>query len=498
MKKRFPLKFFAALAVVITLAGLVKSAGLAQKQDPRWFGPFQLSNEGSFLISKPELVADPYGFAHAFWAEKQPGESRFVINYARFDGTTWSVPIDIFVSFPDATMGFLYEPVISPDGTIHFFWTLNQTGPVQHFSAPYAGALNARNWTRHSPIPVPAFEGSVIMDSEGSIHLMLTNLFGNNPGLYYTRSDAGGFEFSTPRWLDPDIPPNYGGSNVVLRQDPTNGNLYVVWRYEEKLGDGALSGQQINYLRSIDGGATWSDFRIVDQADEEPTELRADGLLLEAVNNQVHIIWAGVSTTHREALYSLDGGETWKGPVRIFGSLHGGAGDTLVADGSGALHFLGQIRYPQGLYDITWDGSKWGIPSLVYLVSLDAFEPIGDRIHVHNVRAVARRGNQLVTLFTNSPGETQLKLYAMHRTLENVNPEEIQPTPLPSPSPTAFPTEALVLPGKTPTPTLAPFSTVSPEANFSPGVDLGVSILAVVLVMGLILTGRLLVSRRRR
>ena len=82
---------------------------------------------------------------------------------------------------------------------------------------------------------------------------------------------------------------------------------------------------------------------------------------------------------------------------------------------------------------MTWDAGEWSLPSLVYLISLDSGDPFGDRIHAHRTYPIIRAGNQIVLTFTDPPGTPGRRLFAIQRTLDDVEPIALQPTPSPTP-----------------------------------------------------------------
>ncbi len=124
----------------------------------------------------------------------------------------------------------------------------------------------------------------------------------------------------------------------------------------------------------------------------------------------------------------MDNGETWGAVSTILPGLGGQAiGDGLAVDGMGRLHFVGQLRWPQGIYHATWSDGVWSEPELVYLIRESSTDDFGDRIHAHNVRLEIMRGNRLVMAFTPPPGGgVQPVLYVMTRTLDDL-PEQIEP-----------------------------------------------------------------------
>jgi hypothetical protein len=233
-------------------------------------------------------------------------------------------------------------------------------------------------------------------------------------------------------------------------------SLHAVWQYSALLENG-FPGKWIRYSGSHDGGDNWSSF-LIDEADEGPGELRAGSPIIAVHDQNVYVTWVGTLDVHHEYRISIDGGLTW-GPTSLFmPDLDGSAGDGLAVDGSGRLHFVGQVRYPQGLYTASFERGLWSIPSLFYLISANPSDPIGDRIHVHRVNMVVRSGNQLVTVFTDGPGEPQIRVFAMYRYLNDVPATDLKPTPVPVALSVADPpaTQTAEAAAAQPAPTTAP------------------------------------------
>lgn len=478
-------KWIFVIVLLIAASGLLSERADAQKQDPRWSGPFQLSEPGRRVVGFLDSVAvaaDSYGFVHTFWLEEGVQDERYVIQYARFDGVNWSSPVDIYLSGPDDAFGFLSRPVVTQDGTLHLFYSKSQFGTVLHMSAPADRTLSAQNWTAYPLMREPYFRVSVAESVDGTLHMVGASLFGATRGVYYQRSTDGGRSWSARKWLDPDLPAGDGAATALLRIDQTTDILHVVYRHDRVLSDGSSRGQGVFYIRSLDSGRTWSRTLPLDVLEEDPAELRGDDLVLAAHSGQVHVLWPGNFQMNREHAYSLDSGDSWVGPGRIFGNLHGVAGEDLVVDGAGNFHFLSQLRYPQGLYEMVWQGEHWDFPSLVYLISESPDDPIGDRLHIHNLRGAVRRGNQLVALFSGPPTAADRAVYAFHRDLPDIEPADIQPTPLPTTPPTQAPPTA---PVEEASATQIPsFSALPPEDPRTPGANLVISISAVLLFLG--------------
>lgn len=408
-----------------------------------WSEPVLLSNSQR-KASEAYSVADQYGFAHFFWTEEMD-DSRVIIQYARFDGQTWSMPIDIRVTEPFRTIGNV-SPIVDRNGILHIVWSESDSGPAYYKSVPVFGATSVQNWQETILLKAPAKRIKLQISDDGFLHVVYERFSGTEAGIYYIRSDNGGIGWTEPKWLDPDILPNYGPRSLSFEMDQ-NGGLHVLWYYVPQDDAG---GDWVRYTHSLDGGETWSQpftiDRIEDNVSDTEKQLSAAGPLLAIQGESVHVIWAGGKLNYRNHRFSTDSGQTWSAPSRIFGDLNGQAGDGFAVDGDGRIHYFGQIRFPMGIYHAVWDHGQWSKPSLIYLIRNEPTDPIIDKVEAHGTNPVIRAGNQIILAFTDPPPDTKRRLFYMAYTLDNVTPSVISPTPVPTiePLPTITPNSQLV------------------------------------------------------
>lgn len=475
MRISIRLKVILAFCLFVFLAGFSIQLSLAQSSTTRWSTPERLSSEND-QASQGFMVSDQYGYVHVFWSESGLDGS-LGIQYSRFNGDTWSLPNDIITTSEDGMIVFL-SPFVDNEGTLHLIWTESNVGPIQYSKAPAHNAGSAQAWSRPISINASAFWGKLVVDSQGIMHILYSDFYGEDPGVYYIRSDNGGDGWSSPFWLDPDIPEEYAPTNVSFDMDDQDG-LHALWFYVDPA---TTDGQWIRYARSDDGGDTWSSPMTIDIADESEDELRLPYPEFQVEGSEVHVIWAGDSQTHREHRYSLNNGQSWSPTTRILGDLVGQAlGGGLEFDASGRLHYVTQIRYPQGIYHTYWDSGTWTIPSLIYFILGGDSESIGDRIHAHNVRLAVRNGNQLVITFTSSPTDPQMVLYEMHFTLSDVPGTVPLPTPTAIPTPTPPPQSVTIEP--TPNPTITSGSDAQPAVSYRPANGIWWALLTSLVVL---------------
>lgn len=423
-----------SLALLAILLLSIVWTGSVRAQDGGWSEPYRLSSADG-KASEGYLVADQYGYVHCFWTETLFSNGRWVIKYARFDGTTWTKPNDIYV----ADRGIRnVSPFVDPQGTLHIAWAEGLTGPAYYTYAPAHNAFSAQSWAEPIQINVPARITYLRVDSKGVFHIVYIDQT-EVAGVYYIRSEDRGKTWTEPVWIDPDILPDHIPDSLNFELDENDG-LHAAWFYGTR--EQGEKPDWVRYAHSLDGGHTWSTPFMIDQHDEERDHrLTSPSPVMIVQGQTVHVVWAAGSSPYRNHRLSTDAGRTWSAPSHIFGELHGQAFDGLVVDGAGRVHFFGQIRYPMAIYHAYWDQSHWSIPSLVYLVSVDG-QSLGERVHAHHTLPVIRAGNQLVLTFADGPADPNRRLFVMYRTLDDILPVEPEPTPIiaVTPAPLSIPT----------------------------------------------------------
>lgn len=495
-KKRIGIALF-----IISLLSIYWTAPAhAQVQGGGWSEPYRLSSEAG-KASEASLIADQFGYVHCFWAETLFANGRTVLKYARFDGTTWTMPNDIYIT--GLGIGNI-SPFVDRQGILHIVWSDGQVGTAHYMYAPANNALSAQSWTTPLQINVPARPVYLQVDSKGVFHILYINQT-EESGIYYVRSEDKGISWSEPLWLDPDIRPTYVPDSLSFELDENDG-LHAAWFYGSREVRGGAP-DWVRYTHSFDGGVTWAEPITIDRRIEGADYNLTNASPIMAVQGQnVHIIWAAGGLPYRHHSYSTDAGLTWSTPVQIFGELHGQAFDGLTVDGAGRVHFFGQIRYPMGIYHAYWDQTRWSKPLLVYLVSEDTSEEIplagfGDRVHAHHTLPVVRAGNQLVLTFADGPADPNRRLFVIYRTLDDLLPLENAPTPNPTitPVPSFGPTPQQPTPQVEWTATAASLEPVElqpPGPVPAPDIAIRVALVPTLLVLGITMIMRWL-SRRK-
>ncbi len=391
--------------------------------------------------SDSAVASDGYGYVHTFWSE-EVGDYRTLIQYARFDGKSWTSAVDLYITNPTIPINNV-SAAVDPANNLHLIWTQGQNGPVFYIRAPSHDALSAQRWTKPKRVDIPASRVYLQVDSNGVLHVLYGRIATQDPGVYYVRSMDNGLTWTDSHKLDPDILPDYVPGSIGFMLDGEDG-LHAVWYYVGLL---EVGGDWPRYAHSLDGGRNWSAPLTIDRDRDGTGKLDFASPVMAVSGQSVHIVWAGGALNYRNHMYSEDRGRTWSRPERIFGNLNGQAFEGLTVDGMERIHYIGQIRYPMGIYHAYWDQGRWSTPSLIYLISRNSNDPIGDRIHAHHTHPIVRAGNQLVVTFADSPIEPFRNVYAMFRDLEGLPPSRLLATPIGTLNPTP-----VMSAGVTPTP----------------------------------------------
>jgi len=487
------MKKLTLLLLMILMVGLlwITAVPTTQAQDESllWTLPRLLSTPGIFETSETEIISDPHGFLHIIWTETDPSDGVTTIQYATFDGIAWSDTNDIYASAPDIDI-ISFAAALGDDGLLHLTWSEGNTGPIFYTNALALEASSARAWERPISFGFPAYRMKLVIDSQNVLHMAYINFYGQEPGVYYTRSADLGKTWSITAWLDPDIP-TYDTPNVIKLLVDEKDGLHASWYYAATDLSSPL-GEWVRYINSFDGGVTWSSPFSVDRADESVDELRQPYPGLAISGDTVHMVYAGNNVTQREHRYSLDRGVTWSETKRVMGDLQGQAlGDGMTTDGLGRLHFFGQIRWPQGVYHAVWNPADpsggWTTPQMTYVISSSPAEGREGRYHAHSIRAGTVNGNILLVTFTD---EATGPLYAISRKLDDVPTTEPVPMPSATPTPVATATPDAEV---TPTPTPLPFAGTAlavPKAPQNAGLGIWLGLVPAFLLVGTLFSYR--------
>lgn len=501
-------RLFLTICLFVSIVLLVAPFEAARGQANEWKGPYQLSSNGT-TAGTPALVADPYGNVHVFWPELLPNLTT-AIQYARYDGISWTPPIDIFV-VPMNQPVTSVSAAIDGNGILHLIWVIDLAGVVFYTNAPVQEAYSAQSWAK--PVDQRLFmkNAQLKVDSKGTLHLAYMGI-GDTKGIYHVAWEDAGGEWSDPVQIDPDIP-SYMDPDVIEFEIDEAGGLHVVWSYlvsqmvdtdllEDTYEDPLKS--WVRYAHRIEAGEKWSrPHTISSELLSESNGVAFASPTMAVQGETVHIIWSAGDLLYRNYISSPDRGTTWLNATRVFGGINGSAGDGMIVDGLNRIHFFGQLRFPQAVYHSIYEEERWNTPNIVYLIRYTGDDPLEGQIHAHSVIPVIRLGNQVVLTFMDPPPQPNRRLFVMTYTLDDtpqtpalplpqVSAVEMSPTQTPTPAESAPTVEA---------PDLASNDRIldireSPE-EFSPGFRIWTGVVPVLLLVGITIVIKTIIKRQQ-
>ena len=406
-----------------------QGVAVAQTRDGGWSTPtllFKVPQADHPVIGTPLVVAGADGSVHVFWEYDVPEDAsqpaHSAIYYTRWDGKSWSRPVDIV----DAPTLHLSSAAIDRNGYLHLMWQ-SFLGRLYYSRAWEGDATSAAKWTRPVPVDTAYVDGQAVADSRGWLDRVYARP--RHLGPYYQVSKDGGATWSFPvnvaRSSD-----DATATDWVRLAVTESGTLHVVWT-EFALPNG-WPPTGVYYSRSEDGGKTWSS----------PVQLAGPGYdqinVAVAGESTVHVAWNGMAGVHnRYHRWSSDGGRTWSAVSQVITGGGGSEGPPqLAVDSAGALHLL-TTSDSRVWYDAWQDGS-WAAPQYVPTGDEIGIPPVGTPIDSKmrdlEGAGMAIRGNRLYAVFSDRRSE-QGVTYVWYTT-KTVATRNVPPVAFPVPAAT--------------------------------------------------------------
>ncbi|MEP7355914.1 MAG: exo-alpha-sialidase [Anaerolineales bacterium] len=474
----------------------VSQVGIRQLLPPGvtdW-SPLQAVSAADAEAGLPALAAGADGKLHAAWAQADPvAPGDQPIFYAR-RGEDWTPPVPVLRL---AEGGPSNAPALSvdPRGWLHAVWSGGPNGQIYYSRSFLRDSVQESGWS--PPILLPSLQpaGSspaLNLDAAGTLRVAYTIPLNEDRGVYLTESGDQGQTWSEPRQAFNAAAAGWAAvQDTQLAVDRAGGLHLMVVRGSLPPATVPLG---IYYLRSSDGGQTWTQPELVGSGATGFPRLAATG------NGQVHRLWVqpGSEQTVLWHQWSADGGQSWSAAAVIAAPPRLEPRLGLASDSSGILYLTGIEAGPRdsaSLFYLRWDGAQWiASASLSLGYAADAGSSTAALLLPGGRLAVLAR----VTSFAALASGLHVLAYTERRV-----PVEPAPavTATVSPSPT-------VPSGQTPAvtsapPTLTPIPTVDPGAAApAPASDaiwlrVGLILAAMFLIVLLAFT-RLRRSRRER
>ncbi len=509
----FNKRWLLTIAVLVLFLIPTARGASAQSDTIVWSEQFNLSNTPQ-SSGRPAIVADHLGYVHVFWSEEVGGDPIIdipdelihtgnTIYYSRWDGKSWTQPVDILYVPGDDVADYIAVSV-DDKNWLHVVWT--GQSDFYYSKAPAWQADSAHSWS--TPVIVASdsarsqWESDIVAGADGSVDIVYATR-GDDPGIYHIRSqDRGATWGPRVKISEPLDPLEDSFSNARIAKDGV-GRLHVVWQTNQKEG----YGQSAYYARSTNGGTTWSKpFRL---GYKQPTDYGVAFPVIACIgDSEVHLIYIGgpwhIGRYHR---ISRDGGETWSEPYHILTDMEGVNGYVIpLVDSAGGMHLVINMRTRTtqlgGLYYARWLGTEWSPVTPIATEPLlvpgahwtAAVMSLGNEIHVVWNSNFTRGAGEIGYIQGKIPGIPQLPAAAVPKADAVASGT---PVSIPSQSTSSSTAPVQPLPAVGPDqPSLTGLSEPPASAGASGGPLLSAVVAALLLVGGVIVVT--LTSSRRK
>ena len=347
------------LAIAILLAFPLLVTSNARSDDGP--GASQLLSDPRVQSWAPVVTADVAGTVHVIWSETLTAQSRAdgfegdTLHYARRTGSLWSEPTAIIKSPDDLAAEW---PAVAADasGTLHLIWGTGGIYSRLYYShAPACCADTARAWSTPQALAQPILlTPDITVERTDTVHVVYASQPPGN-GIFYVRSTDGGGTWSLPtRISGQPLRPDDATVWPRITVDARH-RVHVVWSVIP------WPGRAVMYARSENAGETWSEPLVMDDRTMSTYRDANYGPLLINVataGNDVHVLWDGAPTVERSHRWSGDGGKTWSARSTLMPEVTGvgrSGWNDMAIDSEGRLHAV-SLSAP---FHALWDGNSW-------------------------------------------------------------------------------------------------------------------------------------------
>jgi hypothetical protein len=297
----------------------------------------------------PCIVTDNSGHIHVVWQDDNPGNYEIFYRKSTDEGTSWTSKKRLTWN-----KGVSRNPALAADasGHIHLVWDDDTPGRQEIFyRKSIDGGTTWSSTKRLTRLKRHSRFPAVVTDHSDRIHIVWCDLTPGNHEIFYMRSVDGGTTWTKPR----RITWNPGLSNYPSIAAGSAGTLHVAWQ------DDTAGNDEIHYRRSTNGGVSWQPAKRItwnSGASRYPNVAIDSG-------NDVHMVWADISPGNYEVFYkkSTNGGLSWPMTRRL--TWNGGLSMTpvMTTDTGGKLFVVCNDKTP-GNYEILYKhstdaGNSW-------------------------------------------------------------------------------------------------------------------------------------------
>jgi len=342
--------------------------------------------------SGPQIAVDSSGNIDVVWSGNTPNADIF-FSRSTDGGASFSAPQNISNNAGNST-----GPLMAVDsaGNINVTWADTTPGRADVF---FSRSINGgaafsqpQNLTPSNAGPWHSIPVQIAVDSAGNINILFHFFGGTDSSIKFMRSSDGGSTFSAPQQMTGSSEENH---EVRMALDPSGSINFVI-------EDGSVAGT-VYFMRTTDGGVSFSPQIVLSSSDSARTpQITVDSF------GGINIVWqanfvdssnpGGIAFTH-----STDNGASFS-PLQVLSSRDFSAtGEQLAVDPNGNINVVWQSRASgksQILFSRSSDGgATFSFPQNLSNDSGNATTPLP---------AVDSAGNVNVIWMDDTPGNLDI------------------------------------------------------------------------------------------
>ncbi len=308
------------------------------------WSPVVVVSDAAEIAGAPQIVVDAYGLTHLFYIARTDGASSNLLFHVSLSDAGPSAPVDVLLD-----VGQDYRDLrVAADHTGGVHVIFRRSVNLYHASVDGQHAGNAGRWSRPRVVASATLGAALSIDAANGLHVCLPD----DQAVLHTRSVDGGQSWSDPVTVTLLEAPSVATHLACATQ---SGGQIVHLAYVEVAPPNYYPPDAVYYVRSQDGGVTWSGVEQMAGRDFGLPEMLAgpDGV--------VHVLWQGTANDNGGRYYRrLEEHElipTWSDFEILPVDGGGFGGDApLALDGDGRLHVITAAPRSEWL---TRDANGW-------------------------------------------------------------------------------------------------------------------------------------------
>ena len=280
----------------------------------------------------PALAVYSNNTVHLAWSDNTPGNSEIFYRRSVNGGQSWG-PVKRLTR----TTGHSGSPAIAVDSSnaVHLAWRETPGNAQIFYRRSKDGGATWGSIRNISQSPAHSWDPKMAVDSNDGIHVVWEDCTPGNFEIFHRCSKDGGATWSANKRLTRTP----GSSSVPAIAIDSSNVIHVVWH------DQTPGNFEIFHTCSKDGGATWSPVRRLTRT---PGGSFNPAIAIDS-SKAIHLVWEGSTPASPWISYirSRDGGATWSMASRL-AMISPSAYPAVAADSTGIVYVAWAVG--TGLY----------------------------------------------------------------------------------------------------------------------------------------------------